>query len=214
MAVKVILFDMDNTLIDRQRIFREMLREKLSGYHTNVTKDELEQIVDELILWDNNGNQHRLVTFQQYVDKYKVPTTAKELNDYWNENSGKIIYVFEDAEETIAYLHQNYRLGIVSNGNAESQRRKIAKLPFIDVFEYSIVSGEIDIHKPDKGIFLKACEDMGVLPEECVFVGDNYRCDIEGALQAGMKPIWISPKECHKEDILCIEHLAELKKIL
>ena len=214
MGIKVILFDMDNTLIDRQRIFREMLTERIGGYHSNVSAEELEEIVNQIVEWDNCGNQSRIVTFQQYVDTYQVDTTAKELNDYWDKNSGKFLHVFEDAAETIEYLHQNYRLGIVSNGNAESQRRKIAGLPFIDLFEYSIVSGEIGIHKPDKGIFLKVCEDMGVLPEECIFVGDNYRCDIEGALQVGMKPIWISSKECHKEDIVCIEHLAELKKIL
>ena len=42
MGIKVILFDMDNTLIDRQRIFREMLTERIGGYHSNVSAEELE----------------------------------------------------------------------------------------------------------------------------------------------------------------------------
>lgn len=212
--IKVILFDLDNTLIDRQHIFKEMLMNKLSEYHHNLSKEKLETIVDEIITWDNNGNQQRVITFQQYIDKYHVNTTAKELDDYWTNHSGEKIYVFDDAIETLLYLKSKYRLGLVSNGNAVSQRRKISKLPFKDIFDYSIVSGEIGIHKPDKGIFDKVCKDMNVLPEECVFIGDNFRCDIEGAYFAGMKPIWINKNNDVSSICITIKELQELKGIL
>ena len=214
MQTKVILFDLDNTLIDRQRIFKEMLMHKIGEYHKSVSKEELEQIVNEIILWDNNGNQQRIVTFQQYIDKYNIDVTAEELNAYWNDHSGEIIYVFEDALHTLQYLKTKYKLGIVSNGNAVSQRRKINQLPFLDLFDYVLVSGEIGIHKPDIGIFNKVCEEMKVFPQECVFVGDNYRCDIEGSYHAGMKSVWIC-KEKHSSEICeCICELSELKQLL
>lgn len=214
MQTKVVLFDLDNTLIDRQRIFKEMLMHKIGEYHVHNSKEEIEKIVDEIILWDNNGNQQRLVTFQQYIDKYKSCVTADELNAYWNNHSGEIIYVFEDALDTLLYLKTKYKLGIVSNGNTVSQRRKINQLPFLDLFDYTLVSGEIGIHKPDVGIFNKVCESMNVLPQECVFVGDNYRCDIEGSYHAGMKPVWVCKEKIDSDICECICNLSELKQLL
>ena len=210
MSIKVVLFDLDNTLIDRQRIFKEMLMNKLSEYHSN----NVEEIANEIIVWDNNGNQNRLVTFQQYVDKYHPNVSAQELNDYWNKNSGKKIYVFEDAEDTLKYLKSKYRLGIVSNGNAQSQRRKLKELPFLDMFDFTVVSGEIGIDKPEVGIFDYAAEKMNVLNSECAFVGDNYRCDIMGSTNANMMAIWKCSKEEFTEQCICIENLSELKKYL
>lgn len=214
MSIKVVLFDLDNTLIDRQRIFKEMLMRKIGEYHVDLSKEELEKIVDEIIVWDNNGNQHRLVTFQQYIDKYKVNVTAEELNAYWNDHSGEVVYVFDDTLDTLHYLKDKYRLGIVSNGNAVSQRRKLNQLSFLDMFDFTLVSGEIGIHKPDAGIFQKAALEMGVLCEECAFVGDNYRCDIEGAYFAGMKPIWIHKSEENGKICENIQNLSELKELL
>lgn len=214
MQIKAVLFDLDNTLIDRQRIFKEMLIRKIGEYHKDINQIELEKIVDEIITWDNNGNQNRKVVFQQYIDKYKVDVTADELNAYWNDHSGEFVYIFDDAEDTLLYLKEKYKLGIVSNGNTISQRRKLNKLPFLDLFDYTIVSGEIGIHKPDVGIFNKVCEDMSVLPQECVFVGDNYRCDIEGSYNAGMKPVWIRKTNETSNICDCVYELSELKQML
>lgn len=210
MAITTILFDLDNTLIDRKRVFEEMLMQKIGEYHSENVAD----IVQEIIKWDNNGNQHRLVTFQQYVDTYNANVTAKELNDYWNENSGKIVYVYDDVYETLRYLKSKYRLGIISNGNPESQRRKINQLPFIDLFDFVIVSGELGIDKPDIRIFDYAAKSMNVTNNECAFVGDNFRCDILGATNAGMLAIWKCTKEQFDEKYICIEHIKELKKYL
>lgn len=213
MAVKVILFDLDNTLIDRQKAFEEMLRERLSIYHEN--KDELEDVIKDIMIWDNHGNLDRLKVFEKYVEKYKIKESAYELNNYWKEHSGDIVYPFEDAIEVLDYLKRKYRLGIVSNGNAISQRRKMNKLSFLDIFEYTIVSGETDYNKPDIRLFNRVCEDLRVSASECVFIGDNYRCDIEGSYHAGMTPIWFVPNGSF-ETKLCktIKSLSQLKELL
>lgn len=211
---KVILFDLDNTLIDRQRVFRAMLKDKIGEFHKDSSEAELNQIIDQIMKWDNRGNLDRLKVFEKYVEAYHPGESAECINDYWHKHSGEIVIVFDDAQQTLEYLKQKYRLGIISNGNTESQRRKISRLPFLDLFEYTIVSGELGIHKPDPRIFLKACEEMQVKPEECIYIGDNFRCDIEGAKAAGILPIWVCPKEMELKEYTCIQHLAELKQLL
>ena len=51
--------------------------------------------------------------------------------------------------------------------------------------------------KPSEWIFRRAMGMAGVRPENSWFVGDDVRCDIEGAARAGMQPIWFKcPLKC------------------
>ena len=90
----------------------------------------------------------------------------------------------------------------------------MSHLSFFDMFEYTLVSGETDYNKPDIRLFNKVCDDLGVDSSECVFVGDNYRCDIEGSYGAGMKAIWITNSEEDSEICTIIRTLSDLKNIL
>jgi predicted RNA-binding Zn-ribbon protein involved in translation (DUF1610 family) len=88
---------------------------KIGEYHNG----NVEEIVDEIIDWDNKGNQNRLEVFKKYVDKYQPNVSADELNAYWDENSGKIVCIYEDAYETqardqVKFKGKNLALGLES----------------------------------------------------------------------------------------------------
>lgn len=89
-------------------------------------------------------------------------------------------------------LQRGYRLGIVTNGVPDLQREKLEGCGLAHLFHASVVSGEIDIGKPEQGIFDHICRELGVAPEECVMVGDNPGRDVAGAMAAGMKSVWVS----------------------
>ena len=44
--------------------------------------------------------------------------------------------------------------------------------------------------KPHPAAFREAASRLGVLPERCVFVGDQLSADIAGALGSGMRAVW------------------------
>lgn len=56
-------------------------------------------------------------------------------------------------------------------------------------FAHREVSGHHGYRKPDVRIFLRACEDLQVDPEECVMVGDRIDNDIAPANMLGMRTI-------------------------
>lgn len=58
-----------------------------------------------------------------------------------------------------------------------------------EYFSSIIVSDVAGLRKPQVEIFNLACQQLDVLPEQCVFVGDNEIADIQGAKNAGMKTI-------------------------
>ncbi|HKP91643.1 MAG TPA: HAD family phosphatase [Thermoleophilaceae bacterium] len=75
--------------------------------------------------------------------------------------------------------------GLISNswGGASYDRVDADEL-----FDATVISGEVGLHKPEPEIFRLGAERLGVTPEECVFV-DDLRENCEGAEAVGMTAI-------------------------
>lgn len=94
------------------------------------------------------------------------------------------------------FLHdlkgRGIRTGVISNlsysGKALS-RRITQLLPHHD-FSFILVSSDYLFRKPAKQIFTLALEKTGLSAEEVWYVGDNYTCDVLGAKNAGLFPVW------------------------
>ncbi|GIW24367.1 HAD family hydrolase [Meiothermus sp.] len=107
-----------------------------------------------------------------------------------------------------------YRLGIVTNGVPDLQREKLEGCLLQDRFDAVAVSGELDIGKPEPGIFEQICKELGVEPSECVMVGDNPERDVAGAAGVGMKSVWVErgfkPKDPRYKADLEVSNLLEM----
>jgi len=86
------------------------------------------------------------------------------------------------------------RMGIVSNTTnpgfmKENEMRAVGLKPF---FEFAIYSSDTPFRKPHPSIFEMAIESLNMKPEEILFVGDNFKLDVIGAQNVGMKSAWIN----------------------
>jgi putative hydrolase of the HAD superfamily len=193
--ITTLLFDLDNTLVDRQRAAR-LLMHKIVDDDFSMVKphEEIEAIVDLMMEWDDEGSTPKDIVFSRYLLAYpQTEKTWQEYNRKWWTNLGEYTTPYPRAIEVLATLKKKYKLGIITNGNAISQRIKIAKLgcePYMDVI---LISGEEGIHKPDPRIFQKALDLLHSTASETAFIGDSLRFDMEGAIAMGMLPIWIYP---------------------
>ena len=214
-VMKVIVFDLDNTLIDRQRAFTEMLKDRIELTLPEDKKHLKEQAIQDILMWDDNGTVSRSVSFKKYCDKYEVTCmTSEELSTYWTTISGSIVYLFDDVIDVITYLKEKYRLAILTNGSPISQRRKLESTGILNMFELSVVSGEVGIDKPDPRIFDVMCERLNVKPEDCLYIGDNYVNDVLGARNAGWNAIYLNRLRLASDETQMIDSLEKLKKIL
>lgn len=59
---------------------------------------------------------------------------------------------------------------------------------FPELFDATVLSGEVQMRKPDAQIYLLAAERIGVDPKECVFI-DDFKINVEGAEAVGMTGI-------------------------
>ena len=140
--------------------------------------------------------------------------TSEELSTYWTTISGSVVYLFEDVIEVINYLKEKYRLAILTNGSPISQRRKLESTGILDLFELSVVSGEVGIDKPDSRIFDVMCDKLNVKPEDCLYIGDNYINDVLGARNAGWQAIYLNRLHLESDEVQMIDSLKKLKELL
>jgi putative hydrolase of the HAD superfamily len=77
------------------------------------------------------------------------------------------------------------------------------RLDSTDMFDATVISGEVGLHKPQPEIYLLACERLGVEPAAAVFV-DDLRENCAGAEEVGMTAI------LHRGSAQTIARLEEL----
>ncbi|XP_038905682.1 haloacid dehalogenase-like hydrolase domain-containing protein 3 [Benincasa hispida] len=105
-----------------------------------------------------------------------------------------------DAERVFKALRQaGVKIAVVSNFDTRL-RPLLRALNCDHWFDAVAVSAEVEAEKPNPTIFLKACELLGVSPEDALHVGDDRRNDIWGARDAGCDAwLWGSDVHSFKE---------------
>ncbi|MEA2012565.1 MAG: HAD family hydrolase [Verrucomicrobiota bacterium] len=87
-------------------------------------------------------------------------------------------------------LRKKYRLAFISNFPCvKSITDSLRKTGLIDIFESIVVSGDVGVVKPHPLIFRKSLKEINLKPEKCVYIGDNWLADIQGAKRMNMQAI-------------------------
>lgn len=190
--IKGIVFDFDCTLSKRYEsayyLFREFLHEMRP--EMDPSSIEFESIVQRCMIWDEYGSIKKDHVFS-LVQKYYVPEMdIQAWKEKWNERFCQSQVLIPGVKKILPLLKEKYKLGILTNGDERFQKKKIASAKIAKYFDVIIASGEYGIHKPDPKIYEIMAEKMGLKTDEAAFIGDTFATDIQGAVKAGMVPIW------------------------
>ncbi len=82
---------------------------------------------------------------------------------------------------------------VLTNGPADSQRKRIRALGVDTFLEEVFVGEEIGAFKPDPIAFCHAVDRIGRRPDQAVMVGDDLHADVLAARQAGLHAIHYAP---------------------
>lgn len=178
--MRALLFDLDNTLIDRDRALKQALSSELSNPDTTKS----------LLMLDDRGNGDRQIFLSAWA---QAAGTLKSMRDL----SVAICNYLQPDHALLASLKaikQQVPIGIITNGSVENQSAKMNSAGLDIVFEYdqTWISGRYPFAKPDKRIFELACEGLGVVPADALYIGDNPVNDISGARHAGLAALLVT----------------------
>jgi len=99
------------------------------------------------------------------------------------------VSLYEGALQVLESLANRYRLGAITNGNAD-----VYKTDAAEYFDFAILAEDVGRAKPAPEAFLTALERAQVEPHEAVHVGDHWEHDIVGARNTGMHAVWLNSK--------------------
>ena len=93
----------------------------------------------------------------------------------------------------LASLKQSYPLGLLSNfTHAPAAKTLLDNLGLSTFFDLILISGEVGYRKPHPFIFERLSAGLGFSPEQIAYIGDDPEPDVEGAINAGLQPIWMT----------------------
>jgi putative hydrolase of the HAD superfamily len=186
---RAVLFDLDDTLLDRRGTIDRYLAEHATRAALHPEMSAKYRLRFHEI--DACGSTQRIALFDQLSREFPDLGTFDALWQDYRERVWTCCQFMDGAIDVLDWCRrEGLASAIVTNGSPDTQRPKLRSLNLIERVDAIFISEEEGISKPDARLFHRAAERLRVRPDECIFVGDNPVADIDGARRAGMRPIW------------------------
>ena len=206
---RVVFFDVDDTLLDTST-FAETARkaaiELMVDNGLPLDKDEAYGVLKTIIRQkgSNYGKHFNILT--EVVLGHEDPMlVALGMITYHNVKIA-LLRPFAETIDTLIYLKsQGYRLGVISNGITIKQWEKLVRLNVYSFFD------EVALRK------------MNGDPEKSIMIGNKFKEDALGAVNAGMSAILVNSDVTEEDrayirkeqlDITIIENIGDVNTIL
>jgi putative hydrolase of the HAD superfamily len=213
MSIKAVLFDLDDTLYDRDELVRRVVRDQYDAFQHELRSVRKDDFVGRVLQLDDYGYADKHALYATVVGEYGLtPALIQRLVDnFWTSYDDKC-ELPQDTRITLHTLRQNgIKVGVITNGGTERQQRKLESLGISSWFDVILISETEGVRKPDTEIFRRALDRCGVQACEAIFVGDHPDTDIGGALQAGLRAVWkVTPYWPCTHDVPSVRRLSEI----
>ncbi|MEU8355082.1 HAD family hydrolase [Nonomuraea sp. NPDC048882] len=184
---RLALFDLDRTLLDHDAGFLQWAAE--FAEHQHLGPKSLAWLIAE----NRATHPNRETFFTRVREHFALPDPVEELWAAYRRRMPNLVSCYPGVLAGIAGLRAaGWRVGIVTNGMADTQLGKLHRTGLADAVDGYAVSGAEGIRKPETGLFEIVAERCGTsLAQGGWMVGDNLIADIAGAQAAGLRTIWI-----------------------
>jgi HAD superfamily hydrolase (TIGR01662 family) len=201
---RAVVFDVDFTLIYPGPMFRGEGYQMFSKRHDiDVDPEKFEAAVASAsaLLDDSEGSAYDDELFVAYTRhiieqmggqgcaEASLDACAREIYAEWARSHHFELY--EDVPAALAELTASgLKIGLISNSHRPLDEFQ-SHFELRHLISAAVSSADHGYMKPHPSIFLSALADLDVAPKDAMMIGDSLRHDIEGALNVGMRAVWL-----------------------
>ncbi len=182
--LKAVLFDLDGTLVNSLADLAFSVNRALSieGYPTHEVEafkyfvgDGMPKMVERTLPEDKR-------------DEETIGRVLKNLKEYYSDHFADFSTTYEGVPELVGELKKRGFIIAVVTNKVQDMAEIVVKKFYGDIFDLVFGMREGVPGKPDPTLTLLAMEELGVKPEECVFIGDSGM-DVATGVNSGALPV-------------------------
>ena len=223
-VIKCITFDLDDTLwevtpviLRAERRFYDWLTQHCpritARYSADALMDHRKSFISAYPELHHNLTQLRKNWLGALAREagYDESIVEPGFRVFWEARND--VSVFTEALDALDSLSGFYRLGAITNGNAD-----VNVIGIGHHFDFVVTSESVGAAKPHPDIFHAALAQAEAAPREVLHVGDDPARDVCGAAEVGMRTVWVNtagePWPGGPEPDAVVRRLDELEPIL
>lgn len=189
--IKAIIFDLDGTLLDRDRSLLHFVEEQYERLIKPSGEVHKESYIQRFITLDSRGYVWKDKVYQELIQEFKLGLDWDALLEDYKQGFSNHAVAFPNMHELLNNLkNKGYKLAMITNGFGDFQASNIQALKIVHFFDEILISEREGLRKPDPAIFMRAAEKLNVEPSACVYVGDHPINDVVASKAVGMRGIW------------------------
>lgn len=224
MNYKVVIIDLDNTLIDFDYMEKCSLKHCLGSFGLPVTQEVINRYVTiNQALWDGlelgqyKKSEILTLRFERLLNEFNLNGNPVDMNQTYLGGMANYLKMMDGASELLEYIKDKYTVVMMTNGVTSAQNAKLDKGHLRQYFDHILISDEVGSHKPNVKIFEHMMSLIGHFEKsEMIIIGDSLTSDMQGGINFKIDTCWYNPdkKDSDQKLTYTIEHLSDLLNIL
>lgn len=223
--IKVILWDIDGTLLDFEKAEKEAMRKCFEIFSLGECTDEMiaRYSVINKKYWERLERKEMtkpeilVGRFREFFETEGIVTDcAENFNSEYQVRLGDTICFCDNGYELVKGLKNLVKQCAVTNGTKVAQDKKLSKSGLFDLFDGIFISEDIGEEKPDIKFFEHVWNEIGHYEsDEVIIIGDSLTSDMKGGNNARILTCWYNPKGLENTNGVKIDYeIDNLQKIL
>ncbi len=195
-----LLIDADDTLWENNIYFEQAIHGFIEFLnHSSLTPAEVRAVIDEferLLGYGSANFTNSLVeTYRRLAENDLRDEDISRVRMFGEQIRSHPLQFLDDVEETLAYLFARHDLILLTKGDREEQLLKVEQSGVERFFREVVV-----VHEKDVATYQQILSQLQLDPQATWMIGNSPRSDINPALAAGLKAIYIPhPHTWHLE---------------
>ena len=204
-----LLIDADDTLWENNIYFEHAIHDFITFLdHSRLTKAEVRAVLDDVerLMGYGSANFTRSLveTYRRLAEGGPHDADVEQVRQFGDRIRAQPLQLLDGVDETLGYLAARHDLYLFTKGDREEQQLKVERSGITGYFNQVLIVPEKDV-----ATYRRVVGELRAEPQQTWMVGNSPRSDINPALAAGLKAVYIPHPHTWSLEHEEIEHAGD-----